>query len=427
MCDQVVCRRVVVHVGGGERAQWTHRQSSLANVVEDSVHQSRSEAVASVRRIGFDVGDRDDTVIQSIGRQSDSNAIEVEFVAAVLPAFDHRQFSVTHCDSLAVPVPSFSVSENHDHRSGDHSDRHTHRHTHRHTSRQSGVRLGIAAGSNTAFAVVQIIVGLAIGSIVVLADAAHQAVDALGLITAWIAIRVARRPASDEWSYGLGKADALGGFVSGLLLIGSVVWIVIESVKRLVDPTAVDGGGVILIGFIAIAVNGAGVLLVGHGHGDEAISLRAARLHLLADLAGSVVVVIAGVLLVVTSASWVDPAASLLVSAAVLWSTWNLIGAAANVLLDRSPSGKSVSRLGAALLEVPDVEAVHHVHIRSLGGGRHAGSAHLVVDGSLSTHRSQEICDDAAAVAASVLGVEHLTLQVECLHGCVAGGDRHVS
>lgn len=281
------------------------------------------------------------------------------------------------------------------------------------------MRLGLAAGANSLFAVVQVLVGIAIGSVVVLADAAHQAVDALGLITAFIALRVARRPASTNWSYGLGKADALGGFVSALLLIGSVLWIVIESIRRLIDPESVEGAGVIVIGVIAIAVNGAGVLLVGHGHGDDAISLRAARLHLLTDLAGSVVVVVAGVLLVVTDAAWIDPVASLLVSVAVLWSTWRLIRSAIAVLLDRSPSGMQASDVAVTITTHPDVDLAHHVHLRSLGSGRHAASAHVVVHGATTVHRSQEIVAELCAMVRDRFGIEHVTLQIECEHHCI--------
>lgn len=289
---------------------------------------------------------------------------------------------------------------------------------HGYEHRHDGARLGIAAGVNTLFAVVQVVVGLAIGSVVVLADAAHQAVDALGLITALIAVNVARRPASKHWSYGLGKADALGGFVSALLLIGSVVWITAESIRRLIEPEPVEGGGVIVIGLVAIVVNGAGVLLVGHGHGDEAMSMRAARLHLLTDLAGSVVVVMAGLLLVATDLAWIDPVASLLASAAVLWSTARLIRSATAVLLDRSPAGVSTAQLAALMAEHPDVDLVHHVHVRSLGGGRHTASAHVVVHGATTVHRSQEIIDELARRVDDALGVEHVTLQVECPHHC---------
>lgn len=289
-------------------------------------------------------------------------------------------------------------------------------HARRH--RHDGARVGLAAGANTLFAIVQIAVGLAIGSVVVLADAAHQAVDALGLITAFVAVAVARRPASHHWSYGLGKADALGGFVSALLLIGSVVWITIESIRRLVEPEPVEASGVIAIGVIAIIVNGGGVLLVGHGHGDEAMSMRAARLHLLTDLAGSVVVVIAGLLLVATDFAWIDPVASLLISGAVLWSAARLIRSATAVLLDRSPTGISTRRLELILAHHPDVDLVHHVHVSSLGRGRHTASAHVVVHGATTVHRSQEIIDDLARRVDEELGVEHVTLQVECEHHC---------
>ncbi len=296
---------------------------------------------------------------------------------------------------------------------------------HEHDHAYDGARLGVAAASNTVFAVVQVVVGLAIGSVVVLADAAHQAVDALGLITAFVAVRIARRPASHDWSYGFGKADALGGFVSALLLVGSVAWIVVESIRRLLEPEQVEGAGVIVIGLIAIAVNGAGVVLVGHGHGEHAISLRAARLHLLTDLAGSVVVVLAGVLLVATAASWIDPLASLLVSVAVLWSTWHLIRTAVGVLLDRSPVGMSAPDLHEVLLLHDDVDVVHHVHIRSLGAGRHSASAHVVVHGETTVHRSQEIVDDLSTLVRERLGVEHVTIQIECEHHCGERDQQH--
>lgn len=289
---------------------------------------------------------------------------------------------------------------------------------HAHEHRHDGARLGLAAGANTVFAVVQIVVGLAIGSVVVLADAAHQAVDALGLVTAFVAIRIARRTASREWSYGLGKADALGGFMSALLLLASVGWITVESVRRLIEPQPVAGGGIVVIGLIAIAVNGIGVLLVGHGHGDEAISLRAARLHLLTDLAGSVVVVVAGVLLVFTDASWIDPVASLIVSVAVIWSTWHLVSSAVGVLLDRAPVGTAASDVEDVLERHRDVDVAHHVHVRSLGNGRHSASAHVVVHGSTTVHRSQEIVDELASAVRAKLGIEHVTIQIECEHSC---------
>lgn len=319
---------------------------------------------------------------------------------------------MSHCRAAVDPIPSFSMNENDT--SGQTPD-----HTH-----NSSSRLGFAAAANVAFAVVQVVVGLAIGSVVVLADAAHQAVDALGLVTALIALRMAKRPADEQWTYGLGKSDALGGFVSALLLVVSVVWIVWESVGRLFSPEEVDGWGVILIGAIAIGVNGGSVLLVGHDHSDEhgdgAISLRAARLHLLTDLAGSVIVVVSGVLLTLGGPEWIDPAASLLLSAAVLWSTWRLLVAAAHLLLDRVPGRVSTNNVVDTLMGQPGVDDVHHVHLRPIGGGRVSVTAHVVVDGDRSVHDAQSTVEHLSSVLEQRHFIGHSTLQLEC-HDCDDG------
>lgn len=276
-------------------------------------------------------------------------------------------------------------------------------------------RLVGAAALNTGFAVVQIVVGLAIGSVVVLADAAHQIVDALGLLTALAAVILAARPANETMSFGWGKADALGGFVSALLLLASVVWIAYESIQRLSEPVDVSGGSVIVIGLIAIAVNGLSVLALGRQH--DAISLKAARLHLLTDLAGSVIVVVAGLVLVGTTARWVDPVASLVLCLLVLRSTGSLLLAAASELLDRAPATVSAAEVKQVLLSGDAVTRVHHIHISPLGQQRTSVTAHVVIEGNFTLHEAQRQVDDLTAVLTEQLPVSHVTLQIEC-HPC---------
>ncbi len=276
-------------------------------------------------------------------------------------------------------------------------------------------RLVGAAALNTGFAVVQIVVGLAIGSVVVLADAAHQIVDALGLLTALAAVILAARPANETMSFGWGKADALGGFVSALLLLASVVWIAYESIQRLSEPVDVSGGSVIVIGLIAIAVNGLSVLALGRQH--DAISLKAARLHLLTDLAGSVIVVVAGLVLVGTTARWMDPVASLVLCLLVLRSTGSLLLAAASELLDRAPATVSAAEVKQVLLSGDAVTRVHHIHISPLGQQRTSVTAHVVIEGNFTLHEAQRQVDDLTAVLTEELPVSHVTLQIEC-HPC---------
>lgn len=278
----------------------------------------------------------------------------------------------------------------------------------------SNGRLGLAAAVNVGFAVVQVLVGLALGSVVVLADALHQVVDAVGLLTALVALVLLRRPASTAMSYGWGKSDALGGYTSGLLLVGSIAWVVYESIQRLFDPVEVDGVGVIIIGIAGIVVNGASVLILGDG---DHLSLKAARLHLLVDLAGSFIVVMAGLLLSGTGYTWVDPAASLLINVLVLHGTWNLLRAASSDLLDRSPAGADTDQIGAVITSVKNVNGVHHVHTRSIAPGVASVTAHVEIDGSVSVHDAQEAMAIVQTELANHLGIAHSTIQVEC-HSC---------
>jgi len=264
------------------------------------------------------------------------------------------------------------------------------------------------------FAVVQVIVGLALGSVVVLADALHQVVDAIGLLTALCALILLRRPATSSMSYGWGKADALGGYTSALLLLGSVVWIAYESIQRLFDPVEVDGTGVVLIGIAGIIVNGASVLILGEG---EHLSLRAARLHLLVDLAGSVVVVLAGLLLQGTSFLWIDPVASLLINILVAHGTFTLLRIAAGELLDRAPSTALVEEIEAVLRSTDGFDEVHHIHTRSLGPGSISMTAHVVIDEVLGLHNAQEVMHQVQDQLAEQFGVAHSTIQLEC-HAC---------
>jgi len=276
-------------------------------------------------------------------------------------------------------------------------------------------RLIGAATLNTGFAVVQVMVGLAIGSVVVLADAAHQVVDAVGLLTALGSLWLTTRPSNETMSFGWGKADALGGFVSGLMLLGSVTWIGYESIRRLLDPVDVSGGSIVGIGLIAIAVNGLSILALGHSH--EALSMRAARLHILTDLAGSAIVVLAGVVLVGTAASWIDPLASLVLCGLVLKSTGGILLAAGAELLDRVPATVSAADVERVLLSGDSVTKVHHIHISPLGQQRTSVTAHVVVDGTQTLHEAQERIDGLTEVLVHELPVSHVTLQLEC-HPC---------
>ena len=270
---------------------------------------------------------------------------------------------------------------------------------------------------NAGLAVGQVFVSIRAGSVAVLADAAHQGVDALGLALSGLSLRLRRLPASDRRTFGWQRADAVGAQLSGVLLSGALLWVVWESIHRLFAPSEVSGGPVILIGLIGMAVNGGSALAIGRAH-DHQLSVRAARLHLLGDFAGSAVVLVSGLLLQAFAWDRIDPIASLLVTALAARSMIGLLCQSTDVLLDAVPAGIAVDRLRADILAIPGVNDLHHLHVWSMGPGQPALSAHLSVDGNLNVHDAQEHAQAVRDVLHTHSGIDHVTVEIEC-HPCL--------
>lgn len=278
-------------------------------------------------------------------------------------------------------------------------------------------RLWGVATLNVGLGVAQLVGGLAFASVALLADTLHQAIDAVGLVISAVALTLAARPATRRRTFGWGRADALGALVSGLVLAASTVWIVWESIERLGSPAAVDGWGVIALGVAGALINGGSARFLGRSH---ELSVRAARLHLLTDMAGSLGVVLSGV--VVTTTGWdrIDPVISLLISVTVIYATVRLLVRAANMLLDATPAGIDVGEVEAAMRSVDGVTDVHHLHVWSLSPSDVAVTAHVEMEGEDATvHVAQATAQEIEAVLSERFGITHTTVQVEC-HPCEA-------
>lgn len=292
---------------------------------------------------------------------------------------------------------------------------HTHGHAH-HEIPQAGARrdLAVAAGANSILLVVQVIGAIAFGSLALLADSVHQASDVISLFLAVGIATLIARPASDRYTFGLRRADALGGLAHAVLLAGGAVLVVFEAIRRLDGEHHVDGLGVVILAAAGLLINGLSArwLHTGHGH---SLNVEGAVLHLIADALGSLVVLIAGVVILLTDADWIDPAASMMVTALIVWSAWRLARASLHVLLDGVPAGIDMDGLRALLLSDPLVSDAHHVHVRTLDGDTLSLTGHVRIqtdqlhDAQQVTHRLTE------ALAAE--GIAHVTLQAEC-HPC---------
>lgn len=300
--------------------------------------------------------------------------------------------------------------------------------------------LAITVGLNAALTIAQIVVGVASHSLAVAADAAHQFVDVIALTIAYFSLKASALPASPKRTYGFRRSDSIGALTSSLLLLLSVGWIGIEAIRRLFAPEIVRPWPMIVIGAVGMVVNGTSAFVVhrsessadnhghdshaGHdshdshaGHDSHSLSTRAARLHLLTDALGSLVVLCTGVMLTFRDVRVIDPIASLLLCALVIPATLRLIRTSSDVLLDSVPDHLDLGAINEAISATTGVRDVHHVHLWSLGLGTHALSAHIEVDGEETVHATQTIVDQLNAKLSAGFGIEHTTLQLEC-HPC---------
>lgn len=267
--------------------------------------------------------------------------------------------------------------------------------------------LGIAL--NIAFVVAEAIAGVFADSTALLADAAHNFGDVLGLAVAWGAVLLSRRKRTARRTYGFRRTTIVAGLANAMLIlvaIGGVTW---EAILRIGKPAQVDGGIVAIVAVVGVLVNAGAALLFARDR-DRDVNKRGAYLHLMADAAVSAGVVVAGLIVWRTGWNWVDPITSIVVSLVILVSTVGLLREALDLLLDAVPAHIDPDAVEKYLSELPGVQQVHDLHIWPMSTTAVALTAHLVVqwDG-----RSPMFVRDAAHEIEHRFGIAHATIQLE--------------
>jgi cobalt-zinc-cadmium efflux system protein len=307
-------------------------------------------------------------------------------------------------------------SHGHDH---SHDDHHGHAHSHVHAIPKDGInlRMGIAVGLNLVFVVVEGGFGFVSNSVALIADAGHNLSDVLGLVCAWGALILGRRPPGAKFTYGLGRSSVLAALANAVLLLlacGAIAW---EAASRLGSPPAVMGRTVMIVAAIGIALNGVSAWMLHAGsHGD--LNRRSAYLHMLSDAVVSAGVVLSGLLITITGWSLLDPIVSLVIVAVILVSTWRLLRDSLTLSLDGVPASVNSSAVMSYLADQRGVTDVHDLHIWALSTTSVALTAHLVVP--------DRGAEDALLTSLTPdlkrrFQIQHATLQIErdrCAHGC---------
>jgi cobalt-zinc-cadmium efflux system protein len=293
-----------------------------------------------------------------------------------------------------------------------------HDHHHHPIDAQAGDRqVALAVAVNMALTLVQIAGGLVSGSVALIADAVHNFSDAVSLIIAYGARRIARRPRDTRMTFGYGRAEAVAALVNYTTLIVIGLYLVYEAILRLIDPPGVEGWIVVIVAGVALAVDLVTALLT-FRLSRHSMNIRAAFLHNLADAASSVAVIVAGSLILIYDWRLVDPLATLGIAGFILWSALTEIGPVIRLLMLGAPPALDLNVIRDRVLTVEGVESLHHLHLWQIDEQKTSLEAHLVIsDGAVADFAA--VNARVKALLAEEFGIRHATLELEtAASGC---------
>ena len=270
-------------------------------------------------------------------------------------------------------------------------------------------RLLLVFGLVVAYMLVEVVGGLLTNSLALLADAGHMLTDAGGIGLALLAIWFAGRPATAEKSYGYYRIEIFSALLNALVLLGVAAFILYEAIQRFSAPPEVIGPPMLAVAGIGLVVNLVSMQLL-HSGSQSSLNLRGAYLEVLGDLLGSVAVIVAGVVILLTGWNPIDPIASVGIAALIVPRTWSLLREAVDILLQATPKGVRLEEVRRHILEAADVAEVHDLHAWTLTSGMNVVSAHVVMRSGADPARVlDELCD----CLTEDFDMEHSTIQLE--------------
>jgi cobalt-zinc-cadmium efflux system protein len=310
----------------------------------------------------------------------------------------------------------------HDHEGHDHAGHgHAHGIGHSHVPTNFGRAFALTTALNLGLVVVQVVYGLLADSMALLADAGHNFGDAIGLILAWIAYTLGRVRATERFTYGFRSASILAAFANAVLLLvatGAIVW---EALRRIGDPPEVAGTTVMIVAGAGVVINGVSAWILMAGQKND-LNIRGAYLHLVADAAVSVGVVIGGAIIIATGWNWVDPAVSLIIAVVIVWGTWSLLRESFELSMQAVPKGIVLGDVRAYLETLPGIDGVHHLHVWAMSTTENALTVHLVFPAG---HPGDAFLTKVSEELSHKFRIHHPTIQVEIADGAPCAIDTH--
>ncbi len=274
------------------------------------------------------------------------------------------------------------------------------------------LKLGLVL--NTGFTIFEFFIGFLSGSLALISDAAHNLTDSMSLLVSFFATKISRREANIDKTYGYGRATVLAALINALILLGLAVYIFIEAYKRFQDPQPVEGGLVMIVAFVGILINGSIAYLFFKSRGD--LNIRSAFLNMAMDALASVGALVAGLIIVLTGKTFIDPFISIIIGLMLLYSGWSVVKDALHVLLEGTPEGTDISKIKEGILQMPSVTGLDDLHVWALSTTSAALSCHLIIK-DCSLKESLIVKENVKQMLSEKFHIEHATIETELTEG----------
>jgi cobalt-zinc-cadmium efflux system protein len=271
--------------------------------------------------------------------------------------------------------------------------------------------LKIALGLTLVYMIAEAVGGWLTNSLALIADAGHMLTDVAAMSLTLAAIWFASRPATAKKTFGYYRLEILAAFVNGIALVLLSILVIWEAVERWNSPPAIDGVRLGIIAFGGLIVNIISAKLL-HGNHEHDLNIRGAWLHVMGDLLGSIAALTAGILIWAKGWLWADPVTSILISLIIIFSSWRLISASVNVLLEGTPAHIDLSAVETTILETKGVDGVHDLHVWTISSGIDSLSAHI---SHVDTIEHSELLVRVRDRLHQQFGIDHLTIQMETM------------
>lgn len=263
------------------------------------------------------------------------------------------------------------------------------------------------------FMVVEVVVAVVSGSLALLSDAGHMLTDAAAIGISLVAIRLVGRPARGKWTYGFTRAEIISAAVNGITLVVMSALIAVEAIRRLFEPPSVEGGPVLVVALLGVAVNLVAVWILAKAN-RTSLNVEGSFQHILTDLYGFIATVVAGILILTTGFNQADSIASLIVVGLMIHAAWGLLRDSGRILLEAAPEGVDLAAVRTHLLRPRHVQDVHDLHVWTLTSALPALSAHIVLEDSCFTDgHAPGVLDELQSCLIGHFDVEHSTFQLE--------------